>query len=44
MTAVASLCVSLTFANTASVESSVWKVSKNSDVIYVGGTILSGHP
>ncbi|MDO6486198.1 hypothetical protein Q4506_02495 [Colwellia sp. 4_MG-2023] len=40
----ASLCASITFANTASAESSVWKVSKNSDVIYVSGTSLSGHP
>lgn len=33
------LCTGLIFANAASAQSSVWKVSKNNDVVYLGGTI-----
>jgi uncharacterized protein YbaP (TraB family) len=38
-TVATSLCASLLFINTASAESSVWKVSKNNDVVYIGGTL-----
>jgi len=33
------LCAGLLFANAVNAESSVWKVSKDNDVVYIGGTI-----
>jgi uncharacterized protein YbaP (TraB family) len=39
LSTVVTLCAGLVFTNAANAESSVWKVSKNNDVVYVGGTI-----
>ena len=39
LTTAITLCAGVLFANTVTAESSVWKVSKNNDVVYVGGTV-----
>ena len=39
ITTAITVCAGLIFSCAANAESSVWKVSKNNDVVYVGGTI-----
>ena len=39
LSTIITLCTGLIFADAVSAQSSVWKVSKNNDVVYLGGTI-----